>query len=72
MFHALMRYLGWDEQSKQIRAATQKNLEEADAKLDEIQHRFEEFSRVSSSDRSALNKTLTESDFGGRRRRAHR
>ena len=70
MFHALLRYLGLDQETKRVRQEAQQNLALADVQLDQLQKRLEETSQISVTGGLAIRKTLRESDFSGKRRRA--
>lgn len=67
MIQAVLRYLGLDEESKRVRSEAQQNLEKAGSQLTQLQLRFEETRKISTTGRRALRKTLSESDFGKRR-----
>jgi len=70
MFQALLKYLGLDQETKQVRQKAQENLEAANTQLDQLQKRLEETSQISVTGGLAIRKTLRESDFSGKRRRA--
>lgn len=70
MLKGVLRYLGMDGESKRKRLEMAKNLEYVDAKLDHLQVRLDEYSRVSSVEKKELDKALTESEFGGKRTRS--
>lgn len=70
MIRALLRYLGWDAETKRLRAEAQENLGKAEAQLVQLRVRLEETSKISTTGNSALRKTLSESEFGRRRRAA--
>ena len=67
MLKGVLRYLGMDEESKRKRAEMEANLRHADAQLDLVQAKLDEYSRVCSIEKRDLDKALTESDFGGKR-----
>jgi hypothetical protein len=67
MMQTVLRYLGWDEETKRVREEAKQNITLAEQQLAQIQARLRETSRISTSGRKALSKTLSESDFGQRR-----
>lgn len=67
MIQAILRYLGLDAETKRVREEAQQNLVKTEAQLLQLRARLAETSRISSSGRKALTKTLSESDFGRQR-----
>jgi hypothetical protein len=67
MIQSILRYLGWDEETKRVRAQAQENLTKAGEQLVQLRTRLQETSRISTTGRTALTKTLSESDFGRQR-----
>jgi hypothetical protein len=65
--HPVWRYLGLDEETKRLRAEAKENLEKTESQLVQLRARLQETSRISTSGRKALNRTLSESDFGRQR-----
>lgn len=61
------RYLGWDEETKRLREEARENLEKTESQLTQLRARLQETSRISTSGRKALNRTLSESDYGRQR-----
>ena len=64
---SILRYLGWDAETRRVRAEAQANLTRAEAQLVQLRARLQETSRISTSGRTALTQTLSESDFGRQR-----
>lgn len=69
MMQSLLRYLGLDADTKRLREEARENLNRAESQLEQLQRRLDEGSKISSKGKTALHKTLSESDFGGTRRR---
>lgn len=67
MIQAILRYLGWDEETKRVRRQAQENINLAGEQLSQIRVRLQETSAISVTGNRALHKTLSESDFGQRR-----
>lgn len=70
MIQFILKYLGWDDETKRMRAEARQNLAMAGTQLLQLQRRLEETSKISSAGRKALRKTLSESISGEPRRAA--
>ena len=69
MIQAVLRYLGLDAESKRMRAEAKENIAKAEAQLLQLRARLEETSKIHVTGNSALRQTLSESPFGGPKRR---